>query len=169
MLAKVAEEPLSLLTAIDLHQLGAVDKLYAADQDYLWSIDLSKRHSGEPYAYRLARFTPANALSHLRVVRDPEGDAVRLYFLGQQGQKKGVFMIKDPLRTLNSGASWQQVLSVVTLIIEGDYRALLVRFGRIILMPTDPKRKAEALDLPTHQRAPVEDKLGRIAFRKIKK
>ncbi|HEV2524351.1 MAG TPA: hypothetical protein VGU44_04380 [Gammaproteobacteria bacterium] len=170
LLANVAGQPLSLLTAVDLKQLGTVDRLYAADQDHIWFIDLTNRHNGQPYQYRLAGLMEAKYLSNLRVVPDAEGNGVRLYFLGECAQKKGLYMIKDLLPILNnSGESLQHVLSEVKLIAEGDYRAFFVRFGRIVLIPTDPKRKPEALDLPTHQFAPVEDKLHRIAWRRIKK
>lgn len=169
LLAEVAGRPLSLLATVDLKQLGTVDRLYAADQDHVWSIDLTNRHSGQPCQYRLARLMEANHLSNLRVVPDAEGDGVRLYFLSQQGQKKGLYMIKDFFPILNRGESSQPVLSEVMLIAEGDYCAFFVRFGRIVLISADVTRKPEALDLPTHQPAPVEDKLGRIAWRKIRK
>ncbi|HXH55585.1 MAG TPA: hypothetical protein VNK03_07590 [Gammaproteobacteria bacterium] len=169
LLAKVAGQPLSLLTAVDLKQLGKADRLYAADQDYIWSIDLTNRLSGQPYPYRLTRLTGTNYLSNLRVVPDAEGNGVRLYFLAEHAQKKGLFMITDPLPILNSEESLQHVLSEVILIAEGDYRAFFVRFGQIILMHADPQRKPEALDLPTHRPAPVEDRLSRIAWRKMKK
>jgi hypothetical protein len=184
LLAKVGNASLSLLTAVDLKQSGTVDKLYTADQDYIWSVDLTNTRNGEPYQYRLAGLAEIKHLSNLRVVPDAEGNGVRLYFLGEHAQKKGLYMVKDPLPMLNNEESSQNVLSEVTLIAEGDYGALFVRFGRLVLLPSDPTHKAEVLDLPFHQRMPVilkesyqltsmldrinEDKLGRIAWRKIK-
>ncbi|HRA42175.1 MAG TPA: hypothetical protein PLV31_00625 [Gammaproteobacteria bacterium] len=169
LLAK-AGQPLSLLAAVDLKQLGTVDRLYATDQNYIWSIDLTNRHNGQPYhQYRLAGLMEAKYLSNLHVVPDAEGNGVCLYFLSEFTQKKGLYMIKDLLPIVNSGESLQHALSAVMLIAEGDYRAFFVRFGRIVLIPTDPKCKPKALALPTHQHALVDDQLGRIAWRKIKK
>lgn len=169
LLSKITDQPLSLLMAVDLKQLGTLDRLYAADQNYIWSIDLKNPHSGHPYQYRLARLMGANNLGNLRVVPDAEGDGVCLYFLSQQGQNKSLYMIRDHLPILNSGEPSPEVLSEVTLVAAGDYSAFFVRFGRIILIPRDKQLKPEALDLPSHQLVPVEDKLGRIGWRKIKK
>lgn len=176
LLARAGNPSLSLLMAVDLKQSGVVDRLYAADEDHIWSIDLTNIQHGYPYQYRLARLAGAKYLRNLRVVSDPKGSGLRLYFLCEHAQQKGLYMIKDPLSV---------ELSEVTLIAAGDYQALFVQFGRLLLVSADPSHKPEALDLPFHQTAPinwnascqltsllnrlVEDKLGRIAWRKIKR
>lgn len=177
LLAKVNNVALSLLAAVDLKQTGTVERLYLADQDYLWSMDLTEMHHGQPLQYRLARLADVKHLSHLQVVPDAHGKGVRLYFLAEHAHKQGLFMINDCLNST-------EVLSEITTVAEGRYDAFFMRFGRIILLPSDSPNKPEALDLPFHQPIPVslnascqlnlivdcihEDKLGRIAWRKIK-
>lgn len=136
---KVGEQSLSLLVAVDLHQSGTVDRLYAVDQDYIWSVDLIDTNK-DRRPYPLAE---AKQVSHLRVLPDAKGNGVRLYFLGEHAQKKGLFMIQDPLK--------RGALSEVTLIVPGDYCALFVRFGRLLLISKDPAREPEVLDLPSYQ------------------
>lgn len=173
LLAKIGGQFLSLLAAVDLKQTGTVDRLYVSDQDHIWSVDAALTD------YRLSyRLAEAKHASNLLVVPDVNGKGVRVYFLGQHAQKKGLFMIADSLM--------HDVVSEPMPIVEGDYRTFFVRFGRLILIPRDPNHKIEVLDLPSHQPVHVnlnvscqlislvdciiEDKLEqRIAWRKIKK
>lgn len=175
MLAKINGQSLLLLTAADLKQTGTIDRLYVWDQDHIWSVDPALADYRDSY-----RLAAVNQISHLWVVPDIKGEGVRLYFLGEYLHKKGLFMVSDTLNNSNRG----DLLEVVP-IIAGDYSALFVRFGRLLLVPSDPSQKPEVLDLPSHQPVSIflnvssqltheinridKDKLGRMVWRKIKK
>lgn len=178
LLARAGIPGLSLLAVLDSKQTGVADRLYAADQNDLWAIDLAKMDKGQPYRYRLARLAGMQQLRNLLVVPDVEGRGVRLYFLSECAKGKGLWMIQDTLSALS-------ILSEPRLILAGDYQAFFIRFGRLILILADLGRQPEALDLPSHQARMLrvdsgcqldalidcvyEDKLGRVAWRKIKK
>jgi hypothetical protein len=171
----VGVERVSFLTAADLQHSGFVDRVYVADQDHLWTIEFK---DNVPQSHLLAEVTGLNAL---RVVPDAEGEGVRLYFLAKQKEQKGLFMIHDRLNNLK-----QEMIC----IRDGDYNALLVRFGRLLLIPQDTSRLPEVIDLPSHvsmegQKANCSnwivsyqlnsllacieaDKIGRQSWRKIK-
>ncbi len=175
LLAKINGQSLVLLTAADLKQTGTIDRLYVWDHDHLWSVDSTLADYRDSY-----RLAAVNQISHLRIVPDVNGEGVRLYFLGEYLDKKGLFMVYDSLNNPNTSD-----LSEVMPIIAGDYSELFVRFGRLLLLPSDPKQKPEVLDLPSHQPVAItlnvssqltsvidsvdKDKLGRMVWRKIKK
>lgn len=168
LLNKIDGRSLPLRVLVDLYQTGKVDRAYTVDQDHIWSVDLADTNNGNPYL-----LAEVKQVSYLRVVPDVKGNGVRLYFLGEHAQKKGLFMVIDPLRP--------GVLSEVTLIVQGDYEALFVRFGRLLLIPKDQKEKAEVLDLPSHRLVILNagtqltilaareytDKMRRVSCRKI--
>ncbi len=178
LLVRAGISGLSLLAVLDSRQTGVADRLYAADQNDLWAIDLAKMNKGQPYCYQVARLTGMQPLRNLLVVPDVEGRGVRLYFLSECATGKGLYMIQDTLSALS-------ILPEPRLILAGDYQTFFMRFGRLILIPVDLVHQPKALDLPSHQTVMLrfdsvcqpdalfdcvdEDKLRRLAWRKIKK
>lgn len=184
-LTKINGQSLPLQVLVDLYQTGKVDRMYSVDQDHIWSVDLTDTNNSHPYL-----LAEAKQVSYPRVVPDAKGDGVRLYFLGEHARKKGLFMVHHPLTPLKHEEPRQNTLFEVTSVIEGDYDALFVRFGRLLLVPKEGLGETRVLELPSHRCVPKEeilsslnmstqlnilatrtyiDKMRRISWRKIKK
>jgi len=139
----VGGEALSFIVAASITQQAFVERLYVADSNHLWAVAISDLSHVSPCLLAEA------AISAMpQVVLDGTGPGVRLYFLGTVLQTQGLWMLQDDLQTQHKHVLPEQVLS-------GDYNAVVVRFGRLLLIPAAFHSDPLVINLPDHLQLPV--------------
>ena len=140
---KVGSKAVSFLTAVDSKQDAIVDKLYITDQDGLWAIDLSRINQVE-----ISLVAKGKVETSPIAIPDAKGRGIRLYFIGSvYDSAKGLCQVLDFIKPKQEAYS--------ALIVEGNYKSLIPRFGRLVLVNQDPKLLPLVLELPEHQLTPI--------------
>ncbi len=137
------DKALSFLTAVDIYQQAVADKIYLSDGEHLWVINIAFFNQ-----FHLKLLTNVKALNALIVVPNIETEGLRLYFLGSTLEAQGLFMIEDPSKPISS-------VGTPILIHKGDYAALFMRFGRLLVVPKAVRQAPLLLALPSHDIVPV--------------
>jgi len=140
----LGKKAVSCLAAVDMNQRAAVDRIYLSDDEHLWVLNMAN-----PDRFHVKLLADVNLLHSLIVVPSVQTQGLRLYFLGSVLERKGLFMFEDPLD--NPHASVESP----SLIHEGDYAALFVRFGQLFVVPKMIQQAPLLLALPSHRFVPM--------------
>ncbi|MBP6103883.1 MAG: hypothetical protein KA508_02280 [Gammaproteobacteria bacterium] len=131
------------LTPVDQGGRGVCDALYIANAEGLWLLPLGLSEHGE--IQRILRFA-----IHSKIIVLPHGDrrGLELYFLGHRAGTQGLWRVvvlqADP-------AKMPVAIPEAQCVVEGVFRNVWVRAGRVILLPDSMAQHPLVWDVPTQR------------------
>jgi len=131
------------IVPVDSDASGTVDRIYFTDASALWKIDL-KQPSPLP-----TKLQDIEVETLPKVVKDSRGTGLLVLFSGKNQDRKGIYVVRD---TVHQGLS-QDAMQMISV---GDYFDILIRFGRLILIPKDHRERPKVINLPDYVEKTIE-------------
>lgn len=132
------ENALTSLLAVDLYGVGVADRIYAEDTLQWWVFDLTNFNqvTGKKLSKSISISSRAIAIQNSKM-------GLNLYFLGKTATETGLFVQTDRLIATDEPSSAQ-------LVTQGDYKVIIARYGRLVLMPAVSQDRIKVINLPNH-------------------